>query len=139
MRKPLKRLVLVLVIVAGIPALFYALATGYFVFAPSADDYSHRTEFDPAGWRDRSLDKDPLWPTRLRMVDDLIAHKRLDGLTRRDVESLLGPADRTEKWQHWHVVYHLGPERGVIRIDSEWLVIRFGPSDRVAEYRIVRD
>lgn len=52
---------------------------------------------------------------------------------------MLGPGDRTDKWQEWHLIYHLGPERGVIRIDSEWLVIRFGTSDRVTEYRIVRD
>jgi hypothetical protein len=116
------------------------LATAYFVFVPTAEDYAHRTAFDPAGWRDRSLDADSLWPTRLRMVDDLIAKKRLDGLTRREVESLLGSGDRTDKWKDWHLVYHLGPERrGLFRIDSEWLVIRFDQSDRVMEYRIVGD
>jgi hypothetical protein len=134
-----KRWVWVLVAIVGIPALMYVLATAYFVFGPSAEDYSQRTAFDPAGWRDRSLDADPLWPTRLRMVDDLIAKKRLDGLTRREVEALLGPGDRTDKWQDWHLVYHVGPERGLVRIDSEWLVVRLDPSDRVAEYRIVRD
>lgn len=140
MRKALKkRLLLVLVIVAGIPALFCALAIGYFVFVPSAEDYAYRTEFDPASWRGRSLDGEALWPARLRMVDDLIADKRLDGLTRGEVESMLGPGDRTDKWQEWHLIYHLGPERGLIRIDTEWLVIRFGTLDRVTEYRIVRD
>jgi hypothetical protein len=73
-------------------------------------------------------------------VDDLVAKKRLDGLTRRDLESLLGPGDQTNKWKDWDLVYHLGPERrGLFRIDSEWLVIRFGASDRVAKYRIVGD
>jgi hypothetical protein len=135
-----KRLVWVLATIVAIPALLYVLAIAYFVFDASAQDYAHRTEFDPAGWRDQSLDRDPLWPTRLRMVDDLIADKRLDGFTRHEVESLLGPDDSTGKWQDWHLVYHLGPERrGLFRIDSEWLVIRFGPSDRVAEYRIVGD
>lgn len=74
------------------------------------------------------------------MVDDLIAQKRLDGLTRTEVESLLGSSDQTEKWKDWHLVYHLGPERrGLFRIDSEWLVIRFDSSGHVSSYRIVGD
>ena len=36
---------------------------------------------------------------------------------------LLGPGDRTDKWQDWHLIYHLGPERrGLFRID--WGVAR---------------
>ena len=135
-----KRLVWVLAVIVGIPALLYVLTTAYLVFVPSGEDYAHRSEFDPAGWRDRSLDGDALWPTRLRMVDDLIADKRLDRLTRGQVESMLGPGDQTAKWRDWHLIYHLGPERrGLLRIDSEWLVIRFDQSNRVMEYRIVGD
>jgi hypothetical protein len=37
------------------------------------------------------------------------------------------------------MVYWLGPERGFIRIDSEWLVLRLDQSDIVREVRIVRD
>ena len=33
----------------------------------------------------------------------------------------------------------LGPERGFISIDSEWLVVRFGQGGRVTEYEIARD
>jgi hypothetical protein len=39
----------------------------------------------------------------------------------------------------WPLVYLLGPERGLIRIDSETLVIRLGPDGRVSDYRVVRD
>ncbi|MCC7123938.1 MAG: hypothetical protein IT178_03760 [Acidobacteria bacterium] len=73
------------------------------------------------------------------MVDDLLAKRRLDGLTRSEIESLLGPRDETRKWSEWHLVYYLGPERGSFGVDSEWLVVRFGHSERVEEYRIVRD
>jgi hypothetical protein len=59
-----KRLPWVLAGIIGIPVLLYRLATAYFVFVPSVEDYEHRTAFDPAGWRDRSLDADPLWPNR---------------------------------------------------------------------------
>jgi hypothetical protein len=131
---------LITVAIIALPAVLYVGATAYFVLVPSAEDYAHRTEFDPNAWRSKSLDGDPLWPTRLRMANDLIAGKSLDGLARREVESLLGPGDRTGKWRDWYLVYHLGPERrGLFRIDSEWLVIRFAPSDRVVEYRIVVD
>ena len=73
------------------------------------------------------------------MVDDLIADKRLDELTSDEVEALLGPGDQTSKWQDWSRVYYLGPERGAFRIDSEWLVIRFGANGRVKEYRRMVD
>ncbi len=37
------------------------------------------------------------------------------------------------------MVYWLGPERGLIRIDSEWLVLRLDEGGVVREFRIVRD
>jgi hypothetical protein len=73
------------------------------------------------------------------MVDDLIAKRRLDNLTRDEISTLLGPGDKTSKWKDWDLIYWLGPERGLIRIDSEWLGIRFDKAGRVADYRIVRD
>ena len=130
--------------VAGIIGSALALYIGgvaYFALVPNAEDYAHRVEFDEVKWRERSLDAESdMWPTRLRMVDDLIADKRLDGLTKGQVASLLGPSDQTDKWNDWHVVYHLGPERrGMFRIDSEWLVIRFSASGQVSDYRLVAD
>jgi len=73
------------------------------------------------------------------MVDDLIAARRLDGLTRAELVTLLGPSDQTSKWRNWDVVYWLGPEHGFVRIDSEWLVIKLDSSGRAVSYRIVRD
>jgi len=74
------------------------------------------------------------------MVDDLIAQRHLDGLSRAQTESLLGPGDKTGKWADWDLIYWLGPERrGMFRIDSEWLVIRLDASGKVARYRIVGD
>ena len=137
MRK--KRLAWVIATVVGIPALLYVVAMASFVLAPGAEDYAHRMAFDPAGWRNRSLDGDAPWPTRLRMADALIADRHLDGLRRGQVVAMLGPGDQAAKWKDWHLIYHLGPERGLFRIDSEWLVIRFDQSNRVMEYRIVRD
>ena len=119
--------------------LYLLVFVGFFVVAPTADDYSHRTAFDAKAWRERSLDQGVEWPTRLRMIDDLIGERRLDGLSRSEVLALLGPRDETGKWKDWDLVYWLGPERGPIGIDSEWLVIKFDSSGRVASYEKVRD
>lgn len=77
--------------------------------------------------------------TRLQMIEHLMRSGRLDGATRADVISLLGPHDETDYFSEWDFVYNLGSERALIRVDSEWLVIRFSPSDVVSEYRVVRD
>lgn len=37
-----------------------------------------------------------------------------------------------------NMVYYLGPERGLISIDSEWLVIEFD-NNTVVDYHIKRD
>jgi hypothetical protein len=73
------------------------------------------------------------------MVDDLLASRDLVGLSRSQVEQLLGPAGATTKWRDWDLVYWLGSERGPFGIDAEWLVIRFDDQELVSEARIVRD
>ena len=144
MAKPRSTLRRVLTVVIGVPvalvALYLLLFVGFFILGPSADDYSQRLTFDGKAWRDGSLDQNAEWPTRQRIVDDLVAKRRLDGLTREQLLTLLGPADQTDMWRDWHVVYWLGRERtGIIRADSEWLVIRFDAAGRVASYRIIAD
>ena len=135
-----KKVLWVLAAMIAVPAALYVSAAAYFVLVPSAEDYAHRRPFDSTLWQAHSKDDDPEWPIRLRMVDDLIASKALDGLTRREVESLLGRGDETDKWKDWGLVYWLGPERrGMFRIDSEWLVVQFGTEGRVAVYRLVGD
>jgi hypothetical protein len=76
---------------------------------------------------------------RLSMIDHLVRSGRLDGKSRKDVLSLLGPPTDTNYFADWHLVYRLGWQRGLFRIDSEWLVIRFGASDTVSEYEVVVD
>jgi hypothetical protein len=124
---------------AALLALYLLVFVGFFVVAPTAEDYSHRTTFDAKAWRTRSVDQGVEWPTRLRMIDDLIGKRRLDGLNRAEVLVLLGPADQTSKWKEFDLVYWLGPERGPFGIDSEWLVIKFDSSAAVQNYQIVRD
>lgn len=92
--------------------------------------------FDPVRWvSDESGENN----VRLSMIDHLVRSGRLDEMSRKDVLSLLGPPTDTSKFADWDLVYRLGWQRGLFRIDSEWLVIRFGASDTVAEYEVTAD
>jgi hypothetical protein len=74
------------------------------------------------------------------MVDWLFWTKKLDGRTRAEVIALLGPPDGGDYFREPdNLVYWLGPERGIMSIDSEWLVIRIGPDGRVSGYKLARD
>jgi outer membrane protein assembly factor BamE (lipoprotein component of BamABCDE complex) len=72
------------------------------------------------------------------MADDLVRTRRLDGMTRAQVIALLGEPPKTPYFKDYDLVYLLGPERGSLRIDSEWLVVKFGRDGR-ADARIARD
>jgi hypothetical protein len=128
----------IIVSVGGVVTAYVAL-TGFLLLKPRADAYLHATKFDSAAWKAQSMDEGVMWPTRLRMVDDLFERNLRNGLFRAQVEELLGPADKTSYFRNWDLVYQLGPERGNFRIDDEWLVFRLDPRGRVVEYRIVRD
>jgi hypothetical protein len=92
--------------------------------------------FDPVAWQDEAQIRQEV---RLGMADRLVAQGTIHGKTRAEVVEMLGEPPQTEYFREWDLVYWLGPERGFIRIDSEWLVIRLSPDGRVSEYRIVRD
>jgi hypothetical protein len=121
------------------PLVVYVGTMAFLFLAPEVEAHSKATEFEAAAWKARSLDAGQMWPTRLRMVDDLLKSERLIGATRQQVEDLLGPPDKTEYFRDWTMVYWLGPERGAFRIDSEWLGIRLSQSGVVSEARLLRD
>lgn len=73
------------------------------------------------------------------MIEWLVRGGQLDALTRAQVIELLGSPDGGAYFRDWDFVYWLGPERGLVGLDSEWLVLRIGSDGRVAEYRVVRD
>lgn len=55
------------------------------------------------------------------------------------MQRLLGPPTSAGYFEEWDLVYWRGPERGLMRVDSEWLVLDLGPDDRVRDLRILRD
>jgi hypothetical protein len=92
--------------------------------------------FDSTAWRDEAQIQRGV---RLGMADRLIAQGTLLGKTRAEVVEMLGEPPRTGYFADWDLVYWLGPERGFISIDSEWLVLRLSADGRVTDNRIVRD
>ena len=77
---------------------------------------------------------------RVYMVDDFLKKYHLNGMTIDDVEALLGAPTETSYFKNdSNIVYYLGNERGLISIDSEWLVIDFDDSKKVVSYEVVTD
>ena len=73
------------------------------------------------------------------MADDLVNRQQLVGLTRQEVVALLGEPPKTEYFQEFDLVYYLGPERGFMGIDSEWLVLKLGAKGRITKATIAHD
>jgi hypothetical protein len=99
--------------------------------------------FDSAAWRQADPNKESDREIRGSMVDDLMARKLLDQLTKEGTEELLGPPLSARQREmsgmddeHWHLCYHLGPTRDV-PIDEEFLMIRLDEAGRVVEYRVI--
>ena len=107
-----------------------ALVAGgsWFVFRPGR-------HFDPSLWGNSHTPAS----VRLRMADDLVDNKKLIGLMRQEVVARLGEPPKTEYFKEFDLVYYLGPERGFMSIDSEWLVMKLGPDGRVVRATIARD
>jgi hypothetical protein len=115
----------------GIGLMFTVL----FGSAP-VNDYLSRVAFDSTAWK--AENRGGAEGVRVHMVDDLLRIHRLVGLSRVQLEELLGRPPATEYFPEYDYVYWLGPERGPFSIDSEWLVIKFR-EDRVASARVVTD
>lgn len=64
---------------------------------------------------------------RTRIVDDLLANHELVGMTEEEILALLGDHDNEAGYfqQQDRFIYWLGPERGLMSIDSEWLILDF--------------
>ena len=81
--------------------------------------------FDSAVWQSIT---DPNDITRRDMADRLIARRSLIGKSKDNIIEMFGPAF---SGQESRLTYLLGPQRGFIGIDSEWLVLILGADGRV--------
>ena len=125
-------------IVTGLAAL--TLVVGGWLFLRSLSPMSRCSErrFTSARWKDTTAAFGPK-AVRGCLVDDLVRRHELRGRTRADIVALLGEPPNTDYFRDYDLVYWLGPERGLMSIDSEWLVMRLDASGRVVEHRLVTD
>jgi len=127
---PLKKIWFWMAWLVATPILY----TGAVIFMLLIFSYAPSREFSKEEWLDKK-------EQRVELVDDLIDRKMLDGLTENEVLELLGEPEKNNyyfKSLEWDFIYYLGLERGLFRIDSEWLLIWIedGVVDR---YEIHRD
>lgn len=135
MTKP-KRLLFLSLLFIGLVFLT-GFGTGvWFFFGDSIRERWNRKRFDSVEWQSVQSRTNAV---RIRMVDDLLRRHNFRGMTPDQVTALLGEPDKTEYFRNWDLVYWLGPERGFISIDSEWLVFRIDTQKEVSDYQIVRD
>jgi hypothetical protein len=74
------------------------------------------------------------------MVDDILDSRILIGKSKDEIARTLGRDDKESGYfREWNSIYRLGPERGFIRMDSEWLVIKFDQMGVCVEAAIKRD
>lgn len=96
------------------------------------------TRFVRNEWMDTSLAYSRL-AVRGCMVDDLLERYELRGMTRAEVVALIGEPPKSDYFRSYDLVYWLGPERGLIGIDSEWLVMKLDANKRVTSVELVTD
>ena len=95
--------------------------------------------FVASQWRASDPEEVGALRVRQRMADWLVITHRLDGLSHREVVDLLGNPPPHDKFRGAGLVYVLGPERGFISIDYEWLVLTFGKAGTVEHVAIQTD
>lgn len=120
----------------------FVLLFAMIVFRPTLDNFWHRQAFNAEEWKDSKKSGHTMWPPRLCMIDSLMDSRQLNGMASNQVIDLLGPpADKSFPYgaSQCDVHYYLGPERGFMRIDSEWLFIKFGEDGKVKRTWLYKD
>lgn len=92
--------------------------------------------FVQSQWMDTALVRSKL-AVRGCMVDDLLERHELRGMTRAQVVALIGEPDTTRDLPEYDLVYWLGPQRGLIGTDSEYLVMKLDKTHRVTSVELV--
>lgn len=119
-----------IVALLGLSILFsLACVVFYYTAVPTIREYLHRLSFDAAVWQDPAKEE-----LRIRMVDNLLWRYRLVGMSRQEIEKLLGPSTKPAKRRHFpghDYVYRLGREP----FNSKWLLIKLD-GERVIEASI---
>ncbi len=133
----------ILVVFPSISLLLFAIVFGTLqVIAGDLPVGSRVMAFDAAAWKNKSsatyAERD-ITP-RQKMLGDIVENV-LPGRTRLEIESRLGPSEETTYFQSTgrDMIYMTGPERGLLSIDSEWLLIWLDEGGQFERYDVVQD
>ena len=118
----------------SIAMIGYILLVSSLIWGPSLKSYTQRTTFDSNQWKSHLESHNNI---KQRMVNDLLLHYSLVGMSVEEVTQLLGKPPQTNYFKDCNYVYWLGPESG-LGVDSEWLCIKF-ENNRVTEAVVRRD
>jgi hypothetical protein len=133
MAKP-KRSLLFSLLFVGLVVTAITGTGAWFLLGDSIRERWNRERFDSAAWQSESS-RSSTNAVRIRMVDDLLSRHNFRGMTREQTVAIVGEPDMTEYFRDWDMVYWLGPERGLLSIDSEWLVFRLDGQKKVTDYK----
>lgn len=96
-------------LVVGLSLALLLVAGALFAYGPLLRDYTAPEPFTVARWQQGASPDFDTTPSRWRMRYSLVRQHRLEGLSRAEVERLLGPSEGEAE-----LVYSLGPSgRGV--------------------------
>ncbi|HTF89560.1 MAG TPA: hypothetical protein VK843_14195 [Planctomycetota bacterium] len=99
-------------------------------------DGRNRITFTREAWLAAEHDWDG---ARYLMLDDLLATESLEGQSRSEIESFLGPLIPPTEYPGGEWCYFLGPEPSWVTLDNIWLAIEFDDSDHVLTTRTFTD
>lgn len=113
--------------------VFAILIIGILLCAVWGIRYKYQHTFSTSKWTANPHE-------RVKMVDDMLSKHDLTGKTEQEIIALLGEdsGKKISSAKDNSFVYYLGDERGLISIDSEWLIISF-TDGLVSGYEIARD
>ena len=104
------------------------------------------TEFNHSVWLSSAYATSVHDAPRLKMADGLLKSKILIGLSKKEIQSMLGPETGFSYLRHqsYDSAYWLGPTRGFVKHNffeyyGEWLVLNYGKNLTVSEANIVID
>lgn len=94
--------------------------------------------FDSALWQDEERYYSEPYP-RQQMLESVRSEVLVTGQSKEDVVDRLGPPTDTEKFADHGLVYWIGPEKGVISVDYQWLVIDFDEKGGLSSVAVTTD
>ena len=119
--------------------MFWGVLISSILLGPGLMDRLQRKEFNPETWKNHELVFREPYP-RKRMVNDVLAKYDFEGMSKSEVELILGQPDPepTFRPKGYDWLYFLGRQRIFLSVDHEWLCISFS-QNVVTRVKVLRN